>query len=248
MPFLGTEWRVAALGGVPPDSLPGGDALVRIAFTDRPFEDLDPGALSLGGFDGCNDFGMAYRLDGDPAAPEGAGFRAGAVVANAMACGAPGEHVSDRIHLGLGASRRVRLSGGRLAFTDSLGAERVTLVPRTPREVDLAALLRGRWRLDPAASTVRNSYGGPPGRYTVAFAPDGTYEGEAGCVRFGGAYALDGDRLRISSYNRDDAACAAADRHWDGPHGLDSGEVEAGPDRLVIHARHGGRTVFARPD
>lgn len=245
-PFLGTEWRLEAVDGVPSDSLPGGDALVIVAFTDRPFGDLDPDASSLGGFDGCNDFGIGYRLGGDPASAGGAPFRAGGVVSNAMACGDPGAHVSDRVHRGFGAARLVRLAGGRLAFTDSLGAERLAFVPRPVRAVDPAAVVTGRWRLDPAASTVRNGYGGPAGRYTVAFAPDGTYRGEAGCRTFTGTYRLDDDLFGASSYALDDRACVPDDRHWDGPHGLDTGEVDA--DRLVVHLRRGGRAVFGRPD
>lgn len=243
----GTEWRLAAVDGALPDALPGGAALVTVAFTDRPFGDLDPEAASLGGYDGCNDFGMAYRLGGDPSSSDGAPFLAGAVMSNAMACGAPGEHVSDRVGAGFGAARRLRLGDRRLVLTDSLGTERLAFVPRPVRSVDSAAVVTGRWRLDPAASTVRNGYGGPAGRYTVAFAPDGTYRGEAGCITFTGTYALEGDRLGISSYGRDDQACAPDDRHWDGPHGLDTGEVEADSSRLVIHVRSGGRAVFRRP-
>jgi heat shock protein HslJ len=246
-PFLGTEWRLDAVDGAAPDSLLGGDALVTVAFTARPFGDLEPGARSLGGYDGCNDFGMGYRLDGDPSSPGGAPFRTGGVVSSAMACGSPGTHVSDRVHSGFGASRRVRLAGGRLVLADSLGAERLAFVPRPVRAVDSVAVVTGRWRLDPAASTVRNGYGGPAGGYTVAFAPDGTYAGEAGCVRFTGEYALRGDRLGFTSYQRDDQACPPADRHRDGPDRLDTGEVEADADRLVVHLRRGGRAEFVRP-
>ncbi|HEX8385417.1 MAG TPA: META domain-containing protein, partial [Rubricoccaceae bacterium] len=246
-PFFGTEWRLDAVDGAPPGSLPGGDALVTVAFTDGPFGDLEPDAWSLGGYDGCNDFGMGYRLGGDPASPGGAPFRTGRVLSSAMACGDPGAHVSDGVHRGLGAARRVRLADGRLAFMDSLGTDRLAFVPRTVRAVDSAAVVTGRWRLDPAASTVTNGTGGPAGRYTVAFSPDGTYTGEAGCVRFAGEYALRADRLGVTSYQRDDQACPPAGRHWDGPHGLDTGEVEADADRLVVHLRRGGRAEFVRP-
>ena len=246
-PFLGTAWRLAAIDGEPPDGLPGGQALVTVAFTDRPFGDLAPQSWSLGGYDGCNEFGQAYDLDGDPASTEGAGFRAGAVLSDAMACGAPGEHVSDRLNLGLAASRRVRLSGDRLTFTDSLGAERAAFVPRPARPVDSAAVVAGRWRLDPAASDVPTAYGLAPARYTVAFGPDGTYTGQAGCVAFTGDYALDGGRLTVSSFSRDDAACDGPSP-WTGPYGLETGDVEADTDRLVLYLRSGGRAVFARPD
>ena len=244
--LLRTEWRLAAVDGAPSGALPGGDALVTVSFTDAPW-DPDPGMRSLGGFDGCNAFGMGYRVEGDPASADGAPFRTGGLVSDAMACGEPGSHVSDRLHLGFGASRRARLSDGRLAFTDSLGAERLAFVPRPVHAVDSSAITSGRWRLDPAASTVRNSYGGAPGRYTVAFASGGTYAGEAGCLTFTGRYALDSDRLSVTSYAVDDQACAPDDRHWDGPHGLTSGEIEADSARLVVHTQRQGRAVFARP-
>ena len=179
--LVGTEWRLAAVDGARPDSLPGGDALITVGFSERPFGDLAPDAWSFGGYNGCNDFGMAYWLDGDPTSADGADFRSGAVFSNAMACGAPGEHVSDFVFGGFGSARRVRLGAGRLAFFDSLGAERLAFVPRPVRPVDSVAVTTGRWRFDPNASTVRNSDGGPAGRYTVAFAPAGTYRGEAGC-------------------------------------------------------------------
>ena len=241
-----TEWRLVAVDGAPSGALPGGDALVTVSFTDTEWDD-EPGMRALGGFDGCNAFGMGYRIDGDPASAGGAPFRTGGLVSDAMACGEPGSHVSDRLHLGFGASRRARLSDGRLVFTDSLGAERLAFVPRPVHAVDSSAVTTGRWRLDPAASTVRNSYGGAPGRYTVAFAPDGTYAGEAGCLTFTGRYALDGDRLSVTSYAVDDQACAPDDRRWDGPHGLTSGEIEADSARLVVHTQRRGRAVFARP-
>ena len=245
-PLIGTEWRLAAVGGTAPDALPGGDALVTVSFSDTEWDD-EPGMRALGGFDGCNVFGMGYRIEGDPASAAGAPFRTGGLVSDAMACGEPGTHVSDRLHLGFGASRRARLSDGRLVFTDSLGAERLAFVPRPVHAVDPSAVTTGRWRLDPAASAVRNSYGGAPGRYTVAFAPDGTYAGEAGCLTFTGRYALDGDRLSVTSYAIDDQACAPDDRRWDGPNGLTSGEIEADSVRLVVHTQRQGRAVFVRP-
>ena len=244
--LLDTEWRLAAVDGVPSVSLPGGEALVTVTFTDSDREEPWEGAL--GGFDGCNAFGMDVRLDGDPGGPGGAAFRAGGVTSDAMACGEPGTHVSDRMHIGLGSSRRVRLSDGRLTFTDSLGAERVAFVPRPVRTVDSLSVTAGRWRLDPVASTVTNSYGGPPGRYTVDFVPGGTYRGEAGCRTFSGDYVLDGDRLSVTSYALDDGACAPDDRTWDGPHGLEGGEIEADSARLVVYVRRSGqRAVFHRP-
>ena len=242
-----TAWQLVAVDGEAPDSLVGGEAQITIGFSEGPPSDLAPEGRSLGGYDGCNDFGIAYRLDGDPEAADGAAFRAGAVWSNAMACGDPGTHVSDHVHAGFGATRRLRLRDGYVVFIDSLGAERLAFVPRPARSVDSAAVVTGRWRLDPAASTVTNSYGGPAGRYTVAFAPDGTYQGEAGCLTFSGTYSLRGDRLGVSSYARDDASCAPEDRHWDGPHGLDTGEVEAGANRLVVYRRTGPRAVFRRP-
>jgi len=234
-PLLGTEWRLAAIDGAPVAS----NRLITVTFTDQPWEEED-GFRSLGGYDGCNNFGMAYRLDGDR-------VEVGGVIADAMACGPPGAHVSDSVHVGFAAARRVRIDGDRLALTDSLGDERLAFVPRPVRAVDPAAVTTGRWRLDPAASTVTNSYGGAPGRYDVAFAGDSTYTGSAGCRTFQGRYRLDGDRLWVQSYTLSDQACAPDDRMWDGPHGLSAGEIEADEARLVVHLRTGGRAVFRRP-
>ena len=141
--FFGTEWRPVAVAGARLDSLPGADALISVSFTDGPFGAPDPEALSLGGFNGCNDFGMGYRLDGDPASADGAGFRPGMVVSNLQACGAPGEHVSDYVVGGIGGAQRVRLNGGRLTLFDSLGVESVAFVPRPVRSVDPSALATG---------------------------------------------------------------------------------------------------------
>ena len=248
--FLGMEWRPEAVDGVPADSLPGGDALISVSFTDRPFGDLDPEALSLGGYDGCNDFGMAYRLDGDPTSPGGAGFRAGAVSSTAMACGAPGEHVSDRTHRALAVARSVRLDAGLLVFSDSLGAERVAFVPRPVRSADSAAFVAGRWWLDTAASTVTGPDAQPLQPYTVAFRPDSTYAGEAGCARFGGTYALAGDHFWHTSSDRYDVDGCPADAPERRGMTLElaTGEVEADAGRLVFHRREDGRTlVFTRP-
>ena len=243
-PFVGTEWRLAAIDG---DSATAPQR-VTLSFSDTPWDMIEPGWRAAGGYDGCNDFGVGYRVEPDAVGAEPRRFRTGGGIAsNAMACAEPGAHVSDSLHARMAAARSVRLDGGRLTFADSLGAERLAFVPRPVREVDRAALVTGRWRLDPAASTVTNAYGGPAGRYEVAFSGDGSYAGEAGCRTFSGDYALDGDRLRVTSYALDDQACAPDDRHWDGPNGLDAGEVEVDESRLVIYSRLGPRAVFARP-
>ena len=236
-PLVGTEWRLAAIDG---DPVSGGPRIT-VGFSDAPWDMMEPGWLSLGGYDGCNDFGVGYRL-------EGTRFETGGgIVSNAMACGPPGGHVSDSLHARLRAARTLRIEGERLRLADSLGAERLAFGPRPVWPVDRAALVAGRWRLDPAASTVTNSSGGPAGRYTVAFASDGTYDGEAGCLTFSGGYVLDGDRFHVSSSDRDDHACAPDDRMWDGPHGLETGEIEVTAERLVIRTRLGRRAVFVRP-
>ena len=250
-PFFGTEWRPVALAGARLDSLPGADALISVAFTDGPFGDLDPKAFSLGGYDGCNDFGMGYRLDGDPASANGAEFRVGAVASNLQACGAPGEHVSDYVVGRIGEARRVRLDGGRLTLFDSLGVESAAFVPRPVRSVDPTALATGRWRLDPEASSVAQPDGQPLAPYEVAFRPDSTYTGEAGCARFGGTYTLAGDHFWHTSsnlYDVDGCAPDAPERRGISLE-LATGEAEADADRLVLHRRWDGRTlVFARVD
>ncbi|WP_412061916.1 META domain-containing protein [Rubrivirga sp. IMCC45206] len=237
VPLLGTEWRLAALDG---DSLTT-PRLLTLGFSDEPWDLMETGWRSLGGYDGCNDFGVGYTLNGER-------FRVGGgIMSNAMACGPPGDHISDSLHTRLNAARTLRIADGRLRLLDSLGVERLAFVPRPVRPVDSTAVVTGRWQLDPAASTVTNAYGGPAARYHVAFAPDGTYRGGARCVTFTGEYRLDGDRLSVSSFSHDDQACAPDDRQWTGPDGLEGGEVEADDDRLVIHTRRGTRAVFVRP-
>ena len=250
-PFFGTEWRPVAVAGAHLDSLPGAGALISVTFTDGPFGDLDREAFSLGGYDGCNDFGIGYRLDGDPASADGAGFRPGMVVSNLQACGAPGEHVSDYVVGGIGGAQRVRLNGGRLTLFDSLGVESVAFVPRPVRSVDPSALAMGRWRLDPAASTAARPDGQPLAPYEIAFRPDSTYSGEAGCARFGGTYALARDRFRHTSSNLYDVDGCAPDAPERQGMALElaTGEIEADADRLVVYRREDGRTlVFTRVD
>ncbi len=243
-PVVGTEWRLAAIDGDPVASA----QLVTIGFSDTPWEMTETGWRSMGGYDGCNDFGVGYRLEPAPASTGDERFRTGGgVMANARACGQPGGHVSDSLHTRLSAARTLRVDGGRLLLADSLGAERLAFVPRPVHPVDSTAVVTGRWRLDPAASTVTNASGGPAARYEVAFAPDGSYRGGARCVTFTGGYQLDGDRLGVSSFSRDDEACAPDDRTWTGPEGLEGGEIEADSVRLVITNRRGSRAVFARP-
>ena len=246
--FFGTEWRPVAVAGARLDSLPGADALVSVAFTDGPFGDLDPEAFSLGGYSGCNDFGMAYRLDGDPASADGAAFRPGMVVSDAQACGAPGEHVSDYVLAGIGEARRVRLDGGRLTLLDSLGVERIAFEPRPVRTVDPTAVVTGAWQLDASASTVTGDGGGALHPLTVAFRPDSTFSGALACARFSGTYAIRGDRFRTTSSDAfDTGACGAGAPAWMGETVLAVGEIEASARRLVLHRRRDGRrAVFVR--
>ena len=253
--FFSTEWRPVAVAGARLDSLPGADALVSVAFTDGPFGDLDPEAFSLGGYSGCNDFGMAYRLDGDPASADGAGFRPGMVVSTLQACGAPGEHASDYVVCGIGGARRVRLDGGRLTLLNSLDVETIAFEPRPIRSVDSVAVVTGTWRLDPAASTAAGPDGQPLAPYEIAFRPDstywGTYSGRAGCARFDGTYALAGDRFWHTSSNLYDVGGCAPDAPERQGVALElaTGEVEADADRLVLHRQWDGRTlVFTRGD
>ena len=244
--LLDVEWRLAAVDGAAPETLPGGDAAVTVTLTDRSFGDLEPDMHSLGGYDGCNAFGVGYRL---APGPEGRyDFLPGPIESDAMSCGGPGAHVSDAVRAGLQAARELRVEAGRLTFSDSLGAERLAFVPRLVRAVDAAAVTTGRWALDPPASRLETAYGLAPARYEVTFGPDSVYTGFAGgCVAFSGRYALDGDRLSVSSFRRDDSACEVTST-WTGPYGLDSGEVEADSARLVIHLRRGGRAVFTRAE
>ena len=236
-PLAGTEWRLATVDG---DSVTGG-RLVTVGFSDDPWEMIEPGWRSLGGYDGCNDFGVGYRLDGDR-------FRAGGgILSNAMACGPPGGHLSDSLHTRLSAARTLRLDGRRLVLADSLGAEWLAFVPRPVHAVDSTALVTGRWRLDPAASAGTRAGGGPSESYGVAFAPDGTYAGSEGCHRFGGRYRRTGDRLWVESMDVDDRACAPGERTWSGPEGLSTGELEADDAHLVITTRTGDRAAFVRP-
>ena len=236
-PLLGTEWRLVTIDG---DSL-ASPQRITIGFTDAPWDMIEPGWRSLGGYDGCNDFGVGYQSDGER-------FRTGGgIMANAQACGLPGGHVSDSLHTGLSAARALRIDGRRLLLLDSLGVERLAFVPRPVHPVDSAAVVTGRWRLDPAASTVTASSGGPAVPYEVAFAPDSTYTGSAGCRTFEGRYRRTGDRFWVESFDLDEQTCAPDARPWDGPFGLSPGEIEADDARLVIYGRLGTRTVFVRP-
>ena len=242
--LLDVEWRLATVDGAAPETLPGGDAAVTVTLTDRSFGDLEPDMHALGGFDGCNAFGMGYRLVTGPGGRYD--FLPGPIESDAMSCGDPGTHVSDAVRAGLQATRVLRVEAGRLTFYDSLGAERLAFVPRPVRAVDAAAVTTGRWPLDPQASRLKTAYGLAPARFEVAFGPGSVYTGFAGgCVAFAGRYALDGDRLSVSSFKRDDSACRERST-WTGPYGLASGEIEADSARLVIHLQRGGRAVFIR--
>ena len=244
--ILDIEWRLAAVDGAAPETMPGGDAAVTVTLTDRPFGDLEPNMHALGGFDGCNAFGMGYRLATGQAGQYD--FLPGPIESDDMSCGDPGAHISDALRAGLRAARVLRVGAGRLTFSDSLGAERLAFVPRPVRVVDATAVTTGRWALDPQASMLETAYGLAPARYEVAFGPGSVYTGSAGgCVAFSGRYALDGDRLSVSSFRRDDSACDGAST-WTGPYGLESGEVEADSARLVIHLKRGGRAVFTRAE
>ena len=66
--LLDTEWRLAAVDGVPSVSLPGGEALVTVTFTDSDREEPWEGAL--GGFDGCNALGWTSDSTATRAAPK----------------------------------------------------------------------------------------------------------------------------------------------------------------------------------
>lgn len=232
--LLGTEWRLAAIDG---DTV-ASPQLITITFSDAPWEMIEPGWRSMGGYDGCNDFGVGYQLDGER-------FRTGGgIMSNAMACGPPGGHVSDSLHIRLSAARTLHIDRQRLHLADSLGVERLAFVPRPVHPVDSTAVVTGRWRFDPAASTVTEPDGRSPA-YHVAFAPDGSYRGQSACATFTGTYGIDGDRLRVTSFDLVEETCAPG-HAWVGPVGLDSGELAADADRLVIHHRQGTRAVFSR--
>lgn len=236
--ILNVEWRLAAVDGRPVTVGPA----VAVEFREAP-PGREPGRL-LGGFDGCNAFGMEYRLA--PGPEDRYDFLPGPIESDAMSCGDPGTHVSDSLRAGLQAARALRVEAGRLTFFDSLGTERLAFVPRPVRAVDAVAVTSGRWALDPKASRLETAYGLAPARYEVTFGPGSVYTGFAGgCVAFSGRYALDGDRLSVSSFRRDDSACRERST-WTGPYGLESGEVEADSARLVIHLQRGGRAVFTR--
>ena len=236
---LDVEWRLADVDGRPVTVGPA----VTVEFREAP-PGREPGRRLLGGFDGCNAFGMEYRLA--PGPEDRYDFLPGPIESDAMSCGDPGTHVSDSLRAGLQAARALRVEAGRLTFFDSLGAERLAFVPRPVRAVDAAAVTTGRWALDPRASRLDTAYGLAPARYEVTFGPGSVYTGFAGgCVAFAGRYALDGDRLSVSSFKRDDSACRERST-WTGPYGLASGEIEADSARLVIHLQRGGRAVFIR--
>ncbi len=123
-------------------------------------------------------------------------------------------------------------------FADSLGAERLAFQPRPVRPVDRAAVLRGRWRVLPEGSE------GPA--HVLAFDPDGTYAGAAGCLAYRGDYALDGDLLTVTSYFGDAGECPGGVPPDVGIP-LWTGEVQADDARLVVYLRAGGQAVFRRP-
>ena len=231
--LTGVEWRLVRAEG-----RPVGDLLVTVTFTNEPVDvshDL-PGFTTLGGYDGCNEFWAAYRLDGDRLV---VGMNGGTV----RACPPPAGPISDAVRSGLGRGHRVRreasqVGGDRLVVTDSLGAERLAFQRRPVRPVDRAALTRGRWRSFAPADI-------PP--HVVALDADGTYAGSAGCLSYRGDYAIDRDRLTVTSYFGDGSACPDGVPPDVGSLPLATGEVEASDARLVVYDRDGGRTVFARP-
>ena len=265
--LTGSEWDLIEIDGRPT--------------LDRTFPTLsfvppppgvpaEPGAGQMSGYDGCNNFGVRYRLDGDQIAAD-------ELVSELQGCLPAVMDQADAYTAALVAAARVRWDDDRLVVSDSLGAEALVFRRHAERSVDAAALTRGRWRLasvealppppgppmpppPPVPPPPPPPYPLPPPEpppppldpdalppeVVVSFGADGVVRGTAGCRTLAGTYRLSGDDLSLPSFGVNDAACSPSERTRAVDYGLTSGEVEVSDRRLILYTRGGGRVTFVR--
>lgn len=183
--LAGTAWTLVAL--------PGRTLLPGIT----PSLSFDA-AGHVGGSDGCNRYGGAYRADATALTITPGG-------ATMMACPEPVMQQARVFTAGLAATRSYALDAGRLVLRDTAGAARATLGTMQP-----AALPGTRWTAlavnngkQAVASVVADA------DITAEFAPDGSLTGSAGCNRYMTSYTLDGETITIRPPGLTRRACAS---------------------------------------
>lgn len=158
-----------------------------------PIVDDQPPTLTIDGSDWggtiCNHYGSTVELDGQQLA-------IGDVARTEMACLDETVMASEDAYLtAYVAADRFTVDAGELTLAgDGVELRYATVAPEPDAPVEGT-----RWRLDAIVEG-----GGPDGAVSSVLGDgslvleDGRLRGETGCNSFGGAYELDGDRLRLS--------------------------------------------------
>lgn len=188
--MVGSRWRLVRMGTAP------------VAKRGAPWIEISRDVI--GGFNGCNHFGLRYA---DPA-PELRGHTSGVGTIQQTLIGCAGEAaaVEASFTAALMAGHRFERRNEDFEVRNARG-EATLRFQRWPRHApDFPALVGTHWCLQRVDGTA--VAGGA--RQTLAFPSTVSYRGFAGCRSFFGTFSVQGDILSSGSLGMEGAACADA--------------------------------------
>ena len=191
-----------AAGGSPPAQLEGavwrlkqlpGPQAAALAQLKRPVTlRLESGRLT--GFAGCNNFSGSYQLAGDR-------LTIGPVASTQMACPEPGSSIENAFHAALAGTLRVEVDGDSLTTTAASGATLRFMREPPPQ---LAGV---DWKVT-SFNNNRHAVVGVIGEPSIQMSfKDGQVSGSAGCNRFHGTYATEGNKVQLGPLATTRRAC-----------------------------------------
>jgi len=152
----------------------------------------------VGGTAACNSYGGSARIDGER-------LEVRDLAQTEMACDPPEVMELEAAYLqALGRADSIGREGDELVVSGPSVELRFEPVPDVPD----AALSDTEWELDTLIEGETAST--PAADASVRFAGDGTFAGTTGCRSFEGAYAVNGDDIRVERLELEDDGCEGA--------------------------------------
>ncbi len=151
---------------------------------------------SVGGNDGCNNFGASYVVDG-------ASITITPGPTTLMACPPPIDEQAAGFNAALAQAAAYSIDGTTLTLTDTDGN-----VLATFEAVEPTALEGTTWVVTMLNNGKEAVVGViPDSELTAVFNPDGTLNGNGGCNNYFGGFAVDGDSISIGELGMTEMAC-----------------------------------------
>lgn len=180
--LAGTMWEMTSVWGGTELIAADPTTIATLVFVDG----------AAGGSTGCNLFQSTYLIDGDA-------IVFGALALTGSACDPDYVSQSEAMVQALHAATRFTLSDDRLELLDDEGA--VHLRFRPAAQLPLVGIA---WRLSWYGEGTAPLDGS---EISLAFSPDGTLTGSAGCNNYSADYQIDRDRLTIGAIAHTEMAC-----------------------------------------